>query len=100
MPGGTATPMLGGCAMSFEGGYFAEYGSAGRCYEQQRENPTFSKRIRELAALGVAGGNFLDIGCAYGFFVALAERSGFQGYGIDISRHALKEARRITGREE
>ncbi len=82
--------------MSSGGDYFAEYGSAGGCYEQQRDNPTFLKRIRELAALGVTGGNFLDISCAYGFFLALAEESGFQAYGIDISPHALKEARRYT----
>jgi SAM-dependent methyltransferase len=82
--------------MSFEQAYFEEYSSAGRCYEQQRDNPTFAKRIRELAALGVKGGRFLDIGCAFGFFMALAEKSGFRTYGIDISRYALQEARRYT----
>jgi SAM-dependent methyltransferase len=82
--------------MSFEQNYFEKYGSASQCYEQQRDNPTFAKRIRELAALGVTRGRFLDIGCAYGFFIALAEKSGFQGYGIDISRYALQEARRYT----
>ena len=80
----------------YEQDYFEEYGSGSRCYEQQRDNPTFAKRIRELTALGATGGRFLDVGCAYGFFMALAERSGFQGYGIDISRHALQEARHYT----
>ncbi len=82
--------------MSFEQDYFGEYGSASGCYEQQRDNPTFAKRLQELGALGVTEGRFLDIGCAYGFFMALAEKSGFQSYGIDISRHALREARRYT----
>ena len=80
--------------MPYEQDYFAEYGSAGESYDQQRHNPTFGKRIRELAALGITQGRFLDIGCAYGFFVALAEQSGFQGCGIDISPHALQEAQR------
>lgn len=82
--------------MPFEHEYFEDYGSTSQRYEQQRDNPTFAKRIRELGALGVTGGRFLDIGCAYGFFVTLAEKSGFRGYGIDISRHALQEAQRYT----
>ena len=86
----------GSCAVPFEETYFEGYGSAGGCYEQQRDNPTFAKRIRELAALGTTGGRFLDIGCAYGFFMEVAERSGFRTYGIDISQHALHKARRYT----
>lgn len=82
--------------MPYEQDYFERYGSADRRYEQQRDNPTFAKRIRELTALGVTEGHFLDIGCAYGFFMSLAEKSGFQSYGIDISRHALQEARHYT----
>lgn len=82
--------------MSYEQEYFKEYGSVGQSYEQQQDNPTFVKRIRELGALGITEGRFLDVGCAYGFFMALAEKAGFQSYGIDISRYALQEACHYT----
>ena len=82
--------------MPFGQDYFKKYGSVGQDYEQQQDSPTFAKRISELADLGVAGGRLLDVGYAYGFFMALADKSGFRTYGIDISSHALQEARRYT----
>jgi SAM-dependent methyltransferase len=78
--------------MAYTQDYFDQYGSASRSYDEQRNNPTFRKRIAELAALGITTGRFLDIGCAYGFLVGMAEESGFQGYGIDISWHAVRRA--------
>jgi len=82
--------------MWFEQDYFEQYGSHDRGYVSQRENPSFAKRLHELAILGVVGGRLLDIGCAYGFFVAMAEHAGYQCYGVDISLHALSEARKHT----
>ena len=80
----------------YEKDYFGQYGTTGRSYCAQSENPTFAKRLRELKALGISSGRILDIGCAFGFFLAMAEASGFGVCGVDVSRHALREARRST----
>ncbi len=41
----------------------------------------------------------LDIGCAYGYFVELALRAGYDAYGIDVSEYAVHRARqRFNGR--
>jgi SAM-dependent methyltransferase len=41
----------------------------------------------------------LDIGCAYGYFVEMALRAGYDAYGIDASAHAVNRARqRLNGR--
>ena len=71
--------------------YFAEYGG-GTGYEKQRDNPTFDKRLKELATLGYRDGKLLDLGCAFGYFLAKAEKTGFTTYGVDISRFAIQKA--------
>ncbi len=73
--------------------YFAEYGG-GTGYEKQRENPTFDKRLKELTFLGYKKGKLLDAGCAFGFFLAKAEKAGFQTFGVDISQFAINKARK------
>lgn len=72
--------------------YFREYGG-GTGYEKQKNNPTFNKRLRELAFLGYTNGNLLDIGCAFGFFLKKAEVVGFETYGIDTSQLAIEKAK-------
>lgn len=50
--------------------------------------------IKELLKLK-SKGRILDIGCAYGFFLKHLEN--FERYGIDISEHAIKKAKNISG---
>ena len=38
-------------------------------------------------------GRILDVGCAMGFFVDVAEDAGWSAYGLDISEHAVERAR-------
>lgn len=71
--------------------YFKKYAN-GAGYEKQKDNPTFDKRLRELASLGYKTGKLLDLGCAFGFFLTKAEKIGFETYGIDISKLAIKKA--------
>jgi len=71
--------------------YFKKYAS-GAGYEKQKDNLTFDKRLRELASLEYKTGKLLDLGCAFGFFLAKAEKIGFETYGIDISKLAIKKA--------
>lgn len=63
-------------------------------YESQADNPTYEKKAKEIIALGYKKGKVLDIGCAYGYFLRQFEMNGFTTYGIDISTHALKEAKK------
>lgn len=73
--------------------YFEKY-SQGQGYEKQKDNPTFDKRIKELAYLGHAKGRLLDVGCAFGFFLAKAEGADFKTFGIDISKFAIEKAKK------
>ena len=82
--------------MSYERDFFEKYGSIGQRYEQHRDNPTFRRLLQEIQYLGYAGGQLLDVGCAYGFFLAAAERAGFTTWGVDISKHAIEQAPRYT----
>lgn len=44
-------------------------------------------------------GKLLDVGCALGYFVELANKSGFDAYGFDASEFAAKKAQaRLNGR--
>ncbi|MDP3724274.1 MAG: class I SAM-dependent methyltransferase [bacterium] len=43
------------------------------------------------------GRTLLDVGCAYGFFMQVAKKHGFDVFGIDVSAHAIREAKEIFG---
>lgn len=45
-------------------------------------------------------GRLLDVGCAFGYFVELAQSHGYEAYGFDASVHATKEARVLLGTEK
>jgi len=42
-------------------------------------------------------GNFLDIGCALGFLLNLAQKKGYKVSGLDVSKYAVKFIRRKLG---
>lgn len=46
---------------------------------------------------GVPGGRVLDVGAGYGFFLAALEKAGYETSGLEISPHAIEQARRRTG---
>lgn len=82
--------------MSYGQDFFVEYGQGGSCYELQESNPTFIRMLQEIQYLGYTSGRLLDVGCAYGFFLAEAEKVGFTTWGVDISKHAIEQACRYT----
>lgn len=55
----------------------------------------FKRRIRQLIRYAPAG-NVLDIGCGYGFFLNCLG-DGHTGFGLDISEHAVRIARKQFG---
>ncbi|MFY9826244.1 MAG: class I SAM-dependent methyltransferase [Thermoanaerobaculia bacterium] len=52
--------------------------------------------VRLLGRHGVPGGRVLDVGAGYGFFLAALEKAGYEAHGVEISHHAVEQARRRT----
>lgn len=71
------------------------------CYEADRLNllKTFRRRLRALTrhVAGSASRRLLDVGCALGYFLAVAAEAGWEVSGVEISEWAAREARRSLG---
>jgi len=52
--------------------------------------------VRLLGRYGVPAGRVLDVGAGYGFFLAALEKAGYEAHGIEISPHAVEQARQRT----
>lgn len=59
---------------------------------QKLQNSRSHQDLLDLILSQKAGGNLLEIGCAYGFFLKHAENY-FNSTGIDISNFAIKKAK-------
>jgi SAM-dependent methyltransferase len=71
------------------------YAESGFDYAGEVENltATYGRYLRELVALGGAGGSLLEIGCGNGFFLEEALRQGFRDVrGIEPSADAIRRA--------
>jgi 2-polyprenyl-3-methyl-5-hydroxy-6-metoxy-1,4-benzoquinol methylase len=85
-------------ARYFSSEYKAQYG---RTYLQDFESIRAASRprvdlIRRLLGPG-PGGTVLDVGCAYGPFLAALLEAGLAGFGLDISPAAVSHVRRKLG---
>jgi len=75
--------------------YFAAWGLSGR---QENESTRLMKRATfqlrlDLIRQFVSPGAILDVGCATGYFLQLAEEQGFQPFGVEFSAYAAARAR-------
>ena len=84
-------------AAYFSSEYKAQYG---RTYLEDFESIRAASRPRAAIVrtlLGGRGGTVLDVGCAYGPFLAAASDVGLQGFGLDISAAAAAHVRTRLG---
>jgi hypothetical protein len=70
------------------------HGSEYLDYVEERESLrlNFRGRMRTLEALarGLSGKSVLEIGCAYGFFLELAQEYGMVARGVDITSDGVR----------
>ena len=57
-----------------------------------------SRRKLHIMRQYVEPGRLLDVGAAYGLFVDEARKAGWSAEGVEISSHACRVGRRLTGR--
>lgn len=88
----------------YDKGYFCSGNSQIRgynLYEADEANlrKTFHRRLTALAGYfpGPAPRRVLDVGCALGYFLAVAAEAGWEVKGVEISAWAAAEARRRFG---
>ena len=74
----------------FSGGHEVGYDS----YEKDRPlyEKTFARRLKFIRRFKPAG-KLLDVGCGLGFFLDVAQRWGFESWGLDCSRYAAERCR-------
>ncbi len=87
-PLGEALTALFSAAYFLDGGMgYSDYIGDERAHRKQAR-----RYLREIAALGIATGTLLDVGCAAGFFLDEARRSGWTVTGCDVSEYAQRYA--------
>lgn len=64
--------------------------------EQQRHRQLAQARLKRIEGWLPQRGTVVDIGCAAGFFIAEAQRRGWQACGVEISSSMAEYARRLT----
>jgi len=79
----------------FEGAEASGYPSYVRDAGLIRRN--FRARARWITSLHPPGPRLLDVGCAYGFFMAEARDAGFDPVGVELSSHCVEVAEGLCG---
>ena len=81
----------------YDADYFggAKKGSGYVDYDADKEpmRSTFLGYLREIEKFLPQKGELLDVGAATGFFMRIAEKSGWKAKGVEISEYAAEEAR-------
>ncbi len=85
-------------ALTLKAYYEGEYRTGGYriCAEAApMRRAMFERRLAGLAPYGVSAGRMLDIGCATGVFLEVAEHAGWDVYGVEFSEEAARRAERL-----
>jgi len=78
-------------AKEYDNGYYINGSYADYLSERPGFERTFERRLEKIGKL-VEPGRILDIGCAFGFFLTVAEKRGWEAYGVDLSQAACQYA--------
>src|SRR5258706_13355039 len=74
------------------GNYYNAWGLAeNAALTEQMKKATFARIISLVSATLPPGGKVLDLGCASGFFLSLAEEKGFDPYGVELSAYGAQK---------
>jgi 2-polyprenyl-3-methyl-5-hydroxy-6-metoxy-1,4-benzoquinol methylase len=83
----------------YAGDYFQRWGArdpAGLERVRAMKHASYRDLVRTLTSLR-PGGRLLDVGCAMGFLLEVAEQAGFEGWGLDLNPEAVRVAREKFG---
>lgn len=80
----------------YEEGYFFAGSYDDYLSERKGLEKTFERRLEKIEKLA-APGRVLDLGCAFGFFLSVAQGRGWDAYGVDLSPSACRYAREQLG---
>ncbi len=76
--------------------FFGAHGGFGYVDYDADKRPmisTFERYIKEIHKLGFMEGRLLDVGCATGFFMEIAQQKGFDVSGVELSSFAVQKGR-------
>ena len=78
-------------------GYYT--GQADFAYEDERNQEeansiVWKARLRTIGKSNPPPGDFLDVGCSFGGFVAAASEAGYKARGLDLSEFSVSEGRK------
>ena len=79
----------------YAGDYFERWGARDpAALERVRamKHASYRDLLRTLAGLR-PGGRLLDLGCAMGFLLEVAEQAGFEGWGLELNPEAVRVSR-------
>lgn len=79
--------------MKFDDDYFTQYSST---RTKEALNLFLNRLMKETICENIRKQKLLDVGCAYGYFLRIAGGFGFETYGIDISQHAVEQAKKMV----
>ncbi|BBD09615.1 class I SAM-dependent methyltransferase [Desulfovibrio ferrophilus] len=82
--------------MTYDADYYSGKNSGYILSYRVMRHPVMWRSEKRHIARFISGGDALDIGCAYGFFLENLG-DGFNRHGIDVSEHAVTTARSIHG---
>jgi 2-polyprenyl-3-methyl-5-hydroxy-6-metoxy-1,4-benzoquinol methylase len=72
-------------AQQYDAGYYTAGSYTDYLSERAGYERTFDLRLAQIERLTRGVGRILDVGCAFGFFLSVAEQRGWEAYGIDLS---------------